>query len=153
MNPFKTLNKERGVSSVVKKKDLEYVNETANFPVLSGTTGSREHVNVLDYKRATTSETVREKVVDVDYVAPGWVKYVVDKKTNRMVETKGSSTEPEIVLDPEEKEELMFDELMSALNTNWERNRKMFISCHGEEYYNDIFLMEHYDEMHSDDEQ
>ena len=153
MNSFKTLNREKIGSTIAKKVAIEYVNEASNFPVLSGAIVLKEPVIGLDYKQATVRENVREPVIDLDYVAPGWVKYVVDKKTNHMVETKGPPIEPEIVLEPEEKEELMFDELISALNANWERHRKMFILCHGEEYYNDTFLMEHYDEMASDGEQ
>jgi len=149
MNSFKTLGREKNVSTVAKKINPEYVNEVSNFPMLSCATIQTESVNRLDYKNATERENARAPVVDLDYVKPGWVKYVVDKKTKQMVETKGY--EPQIVLEPEEKEEKMFNELMSALNTTWERNRKSFIECYGEDCYNNTFLMEHYDEMPRDE--
>jgi hypothetical protein len=151
MNSFKTLGRERVGPTVAKKIDIEYVNEPSNFPVLSCAAVLNEAVNVLDYKKATKHEIVHVPVVDLNYVAPGWVKYAVDKKTKRIVETMGA-VEPETVLNPEEKNEQVFDELISALNTNWVRNRNSFIECHGEDYYNDTFLMEYYDEMSSDGE-
>lgn len=156
MNSFKA-RRER--VEPIKKKEMTTIDDTTQFPTLSGP-GSRlgpvKQVQPidLDYKKATelNVELVKEEL-DLDYVPPGWVKYTVDKKTKKIVETYGPTDVVEKVKTPEEKQEEIFCEIVDALNANWTRHRNDFIKCHGEDYYNDTFFMKNYVEIECEEEQ
>lgn len=153
MNAFKTLS---GPSAPIIISGVAHYDEkdkkpakadfdmTNDFPELN--LNAKEMVgNFLDYKKAANTKIVN--AISDDYVEPGWVKYSVNKNTKKTQVTYGSVEElerPIVDEDDDSKEEMIFNELICALGENWERNRKTFIACHGEEYYNSIYLMEHY---------
>jgi hypothetical protein len=153
MNSFKA-RREQVVLN--KKQVLTTIDDAVHFPTLSGPVPVKlVHPIELDYKKATElNDVVIKEELDLDYVPPGWVKYTVDRKTKKIVETYGPEVLTEVaenVKTSEEKQEEIFYEIVDALNANWTRHRNTFIKCHGEDYYNDMFLMKNYIEI--DDEE
>jgi hypothetical protein len=156
MNSFKT---KREQPVLVKKQVVEKLDDASHFPTLIGAKTNAPVETVvpgnLDYKKATEHiNEIVELKEDLEFIPDGWVKYTVDKKTKKIMETHGPKVQSDIVEQtPEEKQEAIFDELIDALNANWVRHRKTFIKCHGEEYYNDMFLMKNYVEMECEEDQ
>ena len=97
-----------------------------------------------NYKSAIAKRVIQE-VEHVEVVPPGWVKYTFNKTTKQLVEKKGEEIESEIEksLTKEEEDEAAHQRLMLMLQKNRERHRKSFIACHGEDYYNDQFFIQH----------
>lgn len=115
------------------------------FPELVAAKSESGDCTTLNYKGAAEKLVVKTLIDTSDYVKPGWVRYTIDKKTKTMEERHGEVIDLVPVMNHDEKEEHIFNEMINALNKNWEKNRKTFIKCHGEDYYNSQFLMEHYE--------
>lgn len=156
MNSFKTRRQE---VVPVKKQVTVTIDDVTHFPSLSDAGTKVVLAEALNYKKVTElkNELPKEETeTESNYVPDGWVKYTVDKKTKKIAETYGAKVESDVddhIQTPEEKQEEIFNELIDALSANWSNHRKTFIKCHGEDYYNDIFLMKNYVEMEFEEEQ
>lgn len=152
---------DRSASGEVAKKTIIDINKEEDFPTLGKpstrpvpvpvSTQPDEPSTVVqnappsnNYKSAIAKQVTQE-VECVEVVPPGWVKYTFNKTTKQLVEKKGEEIESEIEksLTKEEEDEAAHQRLMLMLQKNRERHRKSFIACHGEEYYNDQFFIQH----------
>lgn len=156
------MNQFRAKTVPMKKKVVEKLDDTVHFPtlmasvneypLLSNNENLNVNVNALDYKKATEYKNdVNDLETDVDYIPDGWVKYTVNKKTKKIVETYGEPTNA-MVKETFDQEEIFY-ELIDALKANWMRHRKSFVQCHGEEYYDDIFFTKNCFETDDEEEQ
>lgn len=148
MNSFKTIRQGQGkVVSIVKP----VIEDVFQFPVLSDiNTNTKKMCFELDYKNAMENQRQVAKVVETEEesIPEGWVRYTVDKKTKMITVEEPVSNEEEEPFSEEHRQEATFRKMMNALSANWKRNREEFIECHGEEYYNDLFLTRScYDEL------
>jgi len=162
-NSFKTIfrgetksfrKSDQPASGETGKKQIIDINKDEDFPTLgkpvSNTLtvepvpGPDQATPSINYKSAVAKQIITE-VEHVEVVPPGWVKYTFNKKTQRIAEKKGEEVESVIErpLTKEEEDEAAHQRLMLMLQKNRERHRKSFIACHGEEYYNDHFFVQH----------
>jgi hypothetical protein len=132
------------IIDIHKEEDFPTLGKKANTVALEPVLGPNQATPSINYKSAVAKQVIIE-VEQVEVVPPGWVKYTFNKRTQQIAEKKGEEVESEIErpLTKEEEDEVAHQRLMSMLQKNRDRHRKSFIACHGEEYYNDHFFVNH----------
>lgn len=133
MNSFKS---RRPVEVEVKQREAK-IDDKNDFPSLTNIVDKSTFPALLQYKQVAEKPVALKEEINLDYIPDGWVKYTLNKKTKKLVETYGVR---EVEKTPCEKQEEIFNELIGALCDNWTRNRNEFVKRHGVDYYNDIFL-------------